>query len=120
MQRPIEKKVFAGFIAGIVLFVVIVALVWLELRRVEGGTLLATAAILGSFVYFVMLSGAYRIFKKEAQKLGRARGALRHQFHQGPRRREQGGCGELCWQVDRSAGDRLRRDQARSSRSDDE
>ena len=77
MTRPIEKKVFAGFITGVVLFVLIIGVVLWEVRHVEGGRVLAIAAIAGSLLYFGMLAAAYHVFKGEARKLRRARGALR-------------------------------------------
>jgi len=76
MKRPIEKKVFAGFIAGIVVFALMLGVIIWEMR-LEGSRMMAITAIVGSLIYFALLAAAYRVFQGEARKLSRARGALR-------------------------------------------
>jgi hypothetical protein len=47
MQRPFEKRIVAGFFAAAVIFVVLVAVILWEVRRVEDGKQLAIIAIMG-------------------------------------------------------------------------
>ncbi len=76
MKRPIEKKVLAGFIAGIVVFAVMLGVILWQMRR-ENGHVIAITAVVGSFIYFALLAAAFRVFQTEARKLSRARSALR-------------------------------------------